>query len=143
MTSSGFARGSVSRRRFMKSAAVVAGSALAAPALVRNAFAQSGELNFMGWAGYAFKIESLDKNQIEAARDLGASRLRIHARIVIPHAKPGMAVGRIMVFVLAASSYAVPAILGSTNSFWFTRRCSRVASTTHWPSTSPPRCAPA
>jgi spermidine/putrescine transport system permease protein len=65
-------------------------------------------------------IESLDKNQIEAARDLGASTARIHWRIVMPHAKPGIAVGCIMVFMLAASSYAVPAILGSTSSLWFT-----------------------
>jgi spermidine/putrescine transport system permease protein len=65
-------------------------------------------------------IESLDRNQIEAARDLGAPVWRIHWRIVIPHAKPGIAVGCIMVFMLAASSYAVPLILGSTNSRWFT-----------------------
>ncbi len=65
-------------------------------------------------------MESLDKNQIEAARDLGAPTWRIHWRVVIPHAKPGIAVGCIMTFMLAVSSYAVPMILGSTNSRWFT-----------------------
>jgi spermidine/putrescine transport system permease protein len=65
-------------------------------------------------------IESLDRNQVEAARDLGAPVWRIHWRIVIPHAKPGIAVGCIMVFMLTASSYAVPAILGGTGSRWFT-----------------------
>jgi spermidine/putrescine transport system permease protein len=65
-------------------------------------------------------MESLDRNQIEAARDLGASWTRIHRRIVIPHAKPGIAVGCIMTFMLAAGSYAVPAILGGPNSRWFT-----------------------
>jgi spermidine/putrescine transport system permease protein len=65
-------------------------------------------------------IESLDRNQIEAARDLGAPVWRIHWRVVIPHAKPGIAVGCIMTFMLAASSYAVPAILGGTGSRWFT-----------------------
>ncbi len=65
-------------------------------------------------------LESLDKNQVEAARDLGAKTLRIHWRVVIPHAKPGIAVGCIMVFMLAASSYAVPAILGSPGTRWFT-----------------------
>lgn len=65
-------------------------------------------------------MESLDRNQIEAARDLGASWARIHRRIVIPHAKPGIAVGCIMTFMLAAGSYAVPAILGGPNSRWFT-----------------------
>src|SRR3712207_8504937 len=39
-------------------------------------------------------IESLDKNQIEAARDLGAPWWRIHKDVVIPYAKPGIASGR-------------------------------------------------
>lgn len=65
-------------------------------------------------------MESLDRNQIEAARDLGASVPRIHWRVVIPHAKPGIATGCIMTFMLAAGSYAVPALLGSPGSRWFT-----------------------
>jgi spermidine/putrescine transport system permease protein len=65
-------------------------------------------------------MESLDQNQIEAARDLGASWTRIHRRIVIPHAKPGIATGCIMTFMLAAGSYAVPSLLGSPSSRWFT-----------------------
>lgn len=66
-------------------------------------------------------MSTLDKNQIEAARDLGASWIRIHRRIVIPHAKPGIAVGCIMTFMLAAGTYAVPAILGGTSGIWFTQ----------------------
>ena len=65
-------------------------------------------------------VETLDKNQIEAARDLGAPRWLIHWTVVIPHAKPGIAVGCIMTFMLAAGSYAVPVMLGSTTSKWFT-----------------------
>ncbi|WP_425450128.1 ABC transporter permease [Virgifigura deserti] len=65
-------------------------------------------------------LESLDRNQVEAARDLGAGWWRIHWRIAIPHAKPGIAVGCIMTFMLAAGSYAVPAILGGPQSRWFT-----------------------
>jgi spermidine/putrescine transport system permease protein len=65
-------------------------------------------------------IETLEHAQIEAARDLGASWPRIHWRIVIPHAKPGIAVGCIMTFMLAAGSYAVPALLGGPGSRWFT-----------------------
>ncbi|WP_029356320.1 ABC transporter permease [Bosea sp. 117] len=56
-------------------------------------------------------LETLDRNQIEAARDLGAGTLRIHRRIIIPHAKPGIAVGCIMTFMLSAGSYSVPAIM--------------------------------
>ena len=56
-------------------------------------------------------LETLDRNQIEAARDLGASTARIHRRVIIPHAKPGIAVGCIMTFMLSAGSYSVPAIM--------------------------------
>ena len=85
------------------------------------------------WAGlsYAFillmifpiynAVESLDKNQIEAARDLGASWLRIHWRIVVPHAKPGISSGCTMVFMLTAGALAAPQILGGPSSLWFTQ----------------------
>lgn len=66
-------------------------------------------------------LDTLDHNQIEAARDLGAGWWRIHWRIAIPHAKPGIAVGCIMTFMVAAGTYAVPSILGGTSSLWFTQ----------------------
>jgi spermidine/putrescine transport system permease protein len=65
-------------------------------------------------------IESLDKNQIEAARDLGAPWWRIHKDIVIPYAKPGIASGCTMVFMLAAGSLAAPQFLGGPRTLWFT-----------------------
>ncbi len=66
-------------------------------------------------------IQSLDTNQIEAAEDLGASWWKIHWRIVLPHSKPGIASGSVMVFMLSAGSLLVPSILGSTTSQWFTQ----------------------
>lgn len=66
-------------------------------------------------------VSSLDTNQIEAAEDLGASWWKIHWRIVLPHAKPGVASGSVMVFMLSAGSLLVPSILGSTTSQWFTQ----------------------
>jgi spermidine/putrescine transport system permease protein len=66
-------------------------------------------------------ISSLDTNQIEAADDLGAPWWKIHWRIVMPHAKPGIASGSVMVFMLSAGSLLVPSILGSTTSQWFTQ----------------------
>ncbi len=65
-------------------------------------------------------IESLDKNQIEAARDLGAPWWKIHRDVVIPYAKPGIASGCVMVFMLAAGSLAAPQFLGGPNTLWFT-----------------------
>ncbi len=81
--------------------------------------------------GYAFillmifplynAIESLDKNQIEAARDMGASWFRIHFRVVVPFAKPGISSGCTMVFMLTAGALAAPQILGGPSSLWFTQ----------------------
>ncbi len=65
-------------------------------------------------------IASLDSNQIEAAEDLGAPWWRIHWRVILPHAKPGIASGSVMVFMLSAGSILVPTLLASTNSRWFT-----------------------
>ncbi len=65
-------------------------------------------------------IQSLDTNQIEAADDLGARWWQIHWRVILPHAKPGIASGSVMVFMLAAGSILVPTLLASTTSRWFT-----------------------
>ncbi len=66
-------------------------------------------------------IESLDRNQIEAARDMGAPWWMIHKRIVIPYAKPGISSGCTMVFMLSAGALAAPQILGGPSSLWFTQ----------------------
>lgn len=81
--------------------------------------------------GYAFvllmvfpiynAVESLDRNQIEAARDLGAPWWRIHWRVVIPFAKPGITSGCTVVFMLTAGALAAPQILGGPSSLWFTQ----------------------
>jgi spermidine/putrescine transport system permease protein len=64
-------------------------------------------------------ITSLDSNQIEAAEDLGSPWWRTHWRVVIPHAKPGIASGCVMVFMLSAGSLLVPTVVGSTKANWF------------------------
>ncbi|MBP9183486.1 MAG: ABC transporter permease [Fuscovulum sp.] len=64
-------------------------------------------------------ITSLDTNQIEAAEDLGSPWWRTHWRVVIPHSKPGIASGCVMVFMLSAGSLLVPTVVGSTKANWF------------------------
>jgi spermidine/putrescine transport system permease protein len=66
-------------------------------------------------------IQSLDRNQIEASEDLGAPWWRTHWRVILPHAKPGIASGCVMVFMLSAGSLLVPSVLPSTKSNWFTQ----------------------
>lgn len=66
-------------------------------------------------------VESLDYNQIEAARDMGASWIKVHRRIVIPFAKPGIASGCTVVFMLTAGALAMPQIVGGPSNLWFTQ----------------------
>ena len=65
-------------------------------------------------------IESLPKSQIEAARDLGAPWWHIHLFVVMPFAKPGIASGCTLVFMLTSGALAAPLVLGGPRSLWFT-----------------------
>ncbi len=65
-------------------------------------------------------LEALDRNQIEAARDLGAPWWHIHLFVIIPYAKPGVASGATLVFMLCAGALAAPLILGGPKTLWFT-----------------------
>jgi len=67
-------------------------------------------------------MESLDDSLIEAAYDLGASRLVIWWDIIIPHCKPGISSGCIVVFMLALGNYLTPNLMGGKNSLWFTEQ---------------------
>ncbi len=53
-------QGSVGRRTALKAAAAVGLGVLGAPAIVKQALSSSGQLNFMGWAGYDFKAAFAD-----------------------------------------------------------------------------------
>ena len=67
-------------------------------------------------------MATLDPNQVEAAQDLGARTWRVHWRVIIPHSKPGIAVGCIMTFMLAAGSFSVPHIITrGLQPKWFTQ----------------------
>ncbi len=78
-------------------------------------------------------LESLDDAQIEAASDLGASKLTIFRRIVIPHSMPGIINGAIIVFMLVIGDYVAPNILGGKSSLWFTEQIyNQFLSTFNW-----------
>ena len=67
-------------------------------------------------------FESLDNSLIEAAYDLGGNGWSILHEIVIPHAKPGITAGCIVVFMLTLGNYLTPNLLGGKNSQWFTEQ---------------------
>jgi ABC-type spermidine/putrescine transport system permease subunit I len=56
-------------------------------------------------------MAALDRSTIEAARNLGAGRLRILVEIVLPQVAPVMAVGLILSFVTMLSVLSVPVMI--------------------------------
>jgi len=57
-------------------------------------------------------LQRLDPQVENAALSLGASQATILSRIVLPQVMPGVLSGAIIVFALAASAFATPAIIG-------------------------------
>ncbi|OGO92890.1 MAG: spermidine/putrescine ABC transporter permease [Coxiella sp. RIFCSPHIGHO2_12_FULL_44_14] len=61
-------------------------------------------------------IEKLDNRLIEAARDLGAKRVRLFLRIILPLTLPGILAGSLLVFLPAMTLFYIPALLGGAKS---------------------------
>jgi putative spermidine/putrescine transport system permease protein len=59
----------------------------------------------------AFMLSRIDRNIIEAARDLGASFWRIFFKIILPLSLPGVIVGAIFVSVMVLGEFATTAAL--------------------------------
>jgi putative spermidine/putrescine transport system permease protein len=57
-------------------------------------------------------LQRLDPQIENAAASLGATQLTILRRVVLPQIVPGILAGGIIVFALAASAFATPAIIG-------------------------------
>lgn len=67
-------------------------------------------------------MDSLDDSIIEAAHDLGAKKLIIWWKIIIPHCLPGIMSGCIVVYMLVMGNYITPALMGGKYSLWFTQQ---------------------
>ena len=57
-------------------------------------------------------IQSIDDSIIEAARVLGASRIMILMRVIVPLSLPGIAAGSVLIFIPVVGSFMEPRILG-------------------------------
>lgn len=60
-------------------------------------------------------MASLDRSTIEAARNLGARRIRILAQIIVPQVRPTIVVGLILSFVVMMSVLSVPLMINAQN----------------------------
>jgi putative spermidine/putrescine transport system permease protein len=94
-----------------------------APAPVSLMFTEAGVIialvhvlcPFMVLAVWA-SLSRMDPATERAAQSLGASPFTIFRRIVLPQAMPGILSGSIIVFSLAASAFATPAVIGGRRS---------------------------
>ncbi len=57
-------------------------------------------------------LAKLDKNIIEAAKDLGANNRTVFWKIIFPLSMPGIVSGITMVFMPAVSNFVIPSLLG-------------------------------
>ena len=59
-------------------------------------------------------LRRIDDTLYDAASNLGASRFRMFVEITLPLSLPGILAGCMLVFTLAASAYATPALVGGS-----------------------------
>jgi putative spermidine/putrescine transport system permease protein len=57
-------------------------------------------------------LGAIPRNLEESAAALGASRMEVFFKVILPLSLPGIGAGAILVFTLTASSFVLPAILG-------------------------------
>lgn len=70
-----------------------------------------GELPFMILPLYA-ALEKIDRGLLEAAGDLGASRLATFLHVTLPLSKTGLVAGSVLVFIPSIGAFITPDLLG-------------------------------
>jgi spermidine/putrescine transport system permease protein len=79
-------------------------------------------------------LQAVDDSYIEAARSLGASRLQVLRRLVLPLAMPGLVAGAVLIFVPVVGSFMEPRILGGrTGTFYGTVIEDQFVAVFNWP----------
>lgn len=58
------------------------------------------------------RMESIDRNLLAAAYDLGANRIRAFFEVILPLTRTALVTGVMFIFVLAFADYVSPAVLG-------------------------------
>ncbi|MEM9498427.1 MAG: ABC transporter permease [Pseudomonadota bacterium] len=64
-------------------------------------------------------LQAIDDNLIDAARSMGAKRLTILWRIILPLSLPGLVAGAVLIFVPVVGSFMEPRILGGRFGTYF------------------------
>ena len=77
-------------------------------------------LPFMLLPLYA-NLEKMDKSLLEAAADLGASKVRAFVTVTVPLSIPGIIAGSLLVFIPAVGEFVIPSLLGGTDTLMIGR----------------------
>jgi spermidine/putrescine transport system permease protein len=64
-------------------------------------------------------LESLDQRLLEAAGDLGASRLQAFRRITLPLSLPGIVAAFLFVFIPTLGEFVTPSLVGGTTGYMY------------------------
>jgi spermidine/putrescine transport system permease protein len=60
-------------------------------------------------------MNSLDDSLIEAAKDMGATRVDVFKEVIFPLTLPGAAAGSLFIFIKCAAAFITPTLLGGNN----------------------------
>jgi spermidine/putrescine transport system permease protein len=64
-------------------------------------------------------LESLDRRLLEAATDLGASRLQAFRRVTLPLSLPGVMAAFLFVFIPTLGEFVTPSLVGGANGYMY------------------------
>jgi spermidine/putrescine transport system permease protein len=64
-------------------------------------------------------LESLDQRLLEAASDLGASRLQAFRRVTLPLSLPGVAAAFLFVFIPTVGEFVTPTLVGGSGGYMY------------------------
>jgi spermidine/putrescine transport system permease protein len=64
-------------------------------------------------------LESLDRGLLEAASDLGATRLQAFRRVTLPLSLPGVMAALLFVFIPTLGEFVTPSLVGGTNGYMY------------------------
>jgi spermidine/putrescine transport system permease protein len=64
-------------------------------------------------------LENMDRRLLEAATDMGASRLQALRKVTLPIAAPGIVAAFLFVFIPSIGEYITPSLVGGNNGYMF------------------------
>jgi len=64
-------------------------------------------------------LENMDRKLLEAATDLGASRMKAFRKVTLPLAAPGVVAAFLFVFIPSIGEYITPSLVGGTKGYMF------------------------